>query len=122
MKNIEKKYVRTVDASRILTIYTLSLVVGICLFNLGLSWPICFAIMMIFSGGLCVATEKIIKEKLEERYLLSASRWFFWLSILLDIILFVYLIYNRDFATMAVVACIYVFILIYKRKKRKERL
>lgn len=122
MKNLEKSYTRTIDAIRILSVFTFSLLIGVGLSKIGVNWPICFGIMILTGVVLYALTELIMNTKFSAQYMLASAAWFFWLSIAFDIAVVLYLAWNREFACLAVLVAVYLFLFIWKRKSRKEEI
>ena len=117
MGNIRKKYVRTVDMSRLLFIFSISFLIGVLLSKIGLPWPLCFGIIMISSLVLGQIRQKILIGKLGEEYLVSKTVGFLLVSIALDLLLIIYLIINRQYSMLFVAAVIYILLLILRRMR-----
>ena len=117
MGNIRKKYVRTIDASRLLFVFSISFLVGVLLSKMGLMWPFCFGVIMILRLALGQISQKILIERLGEEYLVSKTVGFLLVSIALDLLLVIYLIINRQYSMLFVAAAIYIILLILRRMR-----
>ena len=115
MGNIRKKYVRTIDVSRLLFVFSISFLVGVLLSKMGLAWPFCFGVIMTLSLVLGQISQKIIIERLGGEYLVSKTVGFLLVSIALDLLLIIYLIINRQYSMLFVAAAIYIILLILRR-------
>ena len=115
MGNIRKKYVRTIDVSRLLFVFSISFLVGVLLSKMCLAWPFCFGVIMTLSLVLGQISQKIIIERLGGEYLVSKTVGFLLVSIALDLLLIIYLIINRQYSMLFVAAAIYIILLILRR-------